>query len=99
MSYRFADSSRMTYNIAACTVKNSWWWTGELSETRRVLFQKWIWEISASSWFYFKSPYTYLTIGEKFKPQKDVVQLQYENVYPKGRADVDNDVRISAVLL
>jgi len=23
-----------------CTVKNSWWWTDELSETRRVLFQK-----------------------------------------------------------
>jgi len=23
-----------------CTVKNSWWWTEELSETCRVLFQK-----------------------------------------------------------
>jgi len=30
----------MTYTIAVCTVKNSWWWTEELSETCRVLFQK-----------------------------------------------------------
>jgi len=29
----------MTYTIAVCTVKNSWWWTGELSETCGVLFQ------------------------------------------------------------
>ena len=40
----------MTYTTAVCTVKNSWWWTEELSETRRVLFQKWTWEISASGW-------------------------------------------------
>jgi hypothetical protein len=40
--------------IAVCTVKNSWWWTEELSETCRVLFQKQICEISASSWFYYK---------------------------------------------
>jgi len=30
----------MTCAIAVCTVKNSWWWTEELSETCRVLFQK-----------------------------------------------------------
>jgi len=30
----------MTYTIAVCTVKNSWWWTEELSETCIVLFQK-----------------------------------------------------------
>jgi len=30
----------MTYTIAVCTVKNSWWWTEELFETCRVLFQK-----------------------------------------------------------
>ena len=36
-------------------MKNSWWWTEELSETCRVLFQKEIWEISASSWFYYKN--------------------------------------------
>ena len=30
----------MTYTIAVCTVKNSWWWTEELSETRRVSFQE-----------------------------------------------------------
>ena len=30
----------MTYTIAVCTVKNSWWWTEELSETCRVSFLK-----------------------------------------------------------
>jgi hypothetical protein len=29
----------MTYNSAVCIVKNSWWWTEELSETCRVSFQ------------------------------------------------------------
>ena len=43
----------MTYTIAVCTVKHSWLWTEELSETCRVLFQKYIWEISASSWGVF----------------------------------------------
>jgi len=32
-------ASCMTYSIAVCTVKISWWWTEELSETCRVLFQ------------------------------------------------------------
>jgi len=45
----------MTYTIAVCTVKNSWWWTEKLSETFKVLFQKLIWEISASSLFYYKN--------------------------------------------
>ena len=45
----------MTYTTAVCTVKNSWWWTEELSETFRVSFQKEIWEIDASSWFYYKN--------------------------------------------
>ena len=43
MSYRFADSllsvSKPVFT-AVCTVKNSWWWTEELSKTCRVLFQK-----------------------------------------------------------
>jgi hypothetical protein len=29
----------MTYTIAVCTVKNSWCWTEELSETCRISFQ------------------------------------------------------------
>jgi hypothetical protein len=29
----------MTYTIAVCTVKISWWWTEELSESCRVSFQ------------------------------------------------------------
>jgi len=29
----------MTYTIALCNVKNSWWWAEELSETCRVSFQ------------------------------------------------------------
>ena len=34
---------------------DSWWWTEKLSGTCRVLFQKLIWEISASRWFYYKN--------------------------------------------
>ena len=30
----------MTYTIAVCTVKNSWWWTEKLSETCRVSVQE-----------------------------------------------------------
>jgi len=33
-------ASCMTYTIAVSSVKNSWWWTEELSETCRILFQK-----------------------------------------------------------
>ena len=44
----------MTYTIAVCTTQNSWWWTEELSETCRILFQKYIWAISASGCFYYK---------------------------------------------
>ena len=60
MSYRFGDSSRAisilvkTYSTAVCTVKNSWWWTEELSETCRFSFQKQSGEIGASGWFYYK---------------------------------------------
>ena len=32
----------MTYTFVVCTVKNSWWWTEELSETCRVLLQEFI---------------------------------------------------------
>ena len=41
----------MTYTIAVCKVKSSWWCTEELSEICRVLFQKQIWENSTSNWF------------------------------------------------
>jgi hypothetical protein len=45
----------MTYTSAVCTVENSWWWTEELSETYRISFlNKNFWEISVSSWFYYK---------------------------------------------
>jgi hypothetical protein len=44
----------MRYTIVECTVNSSWWRTEELSETCRVPFQNKIWEISASSWFYYK---------------------------------------------
>jgi len=49
----YSQQTFMTYTIAACTVKNSWWWTEKLSETCGVSFQEWIWEISAASWFYY----------------------------------------------
>jgi hypothetical protein len=47
----------MTYTIAECTVKTSWWWAEELSETCRVSWQKINLWISASSWFYYKEIY------------------------------------------
>ena len=37
------------------TVLDSWWWTENLPETCRVLFQKYIWEIDPSRWFYYKN--------------------------------------------
>jgi len=49
------QQTSMTYTIAVSTVKNSWWWTEKLSETCRVLFQRWTWEISAPSWFWYKN--------------------------------------------
>jgi hypothetical protein len=42
------------YLIAVYTALDSSWWTENLSETCRVLFQKYILEISASRWFYYK---------------------------------------------
>jgi len=41
--------------IAVYTALDSWFWTENLSETCRVLFQKYIWEIGASHWFYYKN--------------------------------------------
>jgi len=35
-----AVSKTVWHTIAECTVENSWWWTEELPETCRVLFQK-----------------------------------------------------------
>jgi len=44
VSYRLCWLSANQYGIyhccMYCTVKNSWWWTEELSETCIVLFQK-----------------------------------------------------------
>ena len=48
----FASCQQNLYDIYH---KSSWWWTEELSETCRVLFQKLIWEISASSCFYYRN--------------------------------------------
>jgi len=36
----YAIQVMLTHTIAVCTVKNSWWWAEELSETCRVSFQK-----------------------------------------------------------
>ena len=45
----------LAIGIRMYTVLDSWWWAENLSETCRVLFQKQIWVISASSWFYYKN--------------------------------------------
>ena len=58
MSHSFCwQLSASLYDIYRCCVysENSWWWTEELSETCTVSFQKWIWKISASGWFYYKN--------------------------------------------
>ena len=47
---------------------DSWWWTEKLSETCRVLLQKYIWVISASHWFYYKKyPFTFRKISLTLK--------------------------------
>ena len=76
-------ASCMTYNIAVCTVKISWWWTEELSETCRVLFQKQIWEISASSWFCCKGiqNHTKLFLMEKGCPRSGFSTLLLQLAY------------------
>jgi len=35
----FVSITCITHTIAMYTVKNSWWWTEELSETCRISFQ------------------------------------------------------------
>ena len=49
------QQTSVTYTTAVFTVKTSWWWTEELSETCRILFQKYIWEIGSSSWFFYRN--------------------------------------------
>jgi len=57
------ELSANLYDIYYCCVysENSWWWTEELTETCRVLFQKQIWEISVSSWFSYKNSISCIT--------------------------------------
>jgi len=69
MSYRFwwllangiltllASSQHNLYDIylLLCTALDSWRWMEKLSETCWVLFQKKIWDISASRLFYYKN--------------------------------------------
>ena len=45
----------MTYTIAVCTVKNSWWRTEELSEICRLSIQSQIVKFSAPSLFYYNA--------------------------------------------
>jgi hypothetical protein len=49
----------MTYTIAVCTVKNSWWWTEDLSETCSFI-SRINWEISAFGWFSYKKSKQFL---------------------------------------
>jgi len=37
---RSCQQNCMTYTMAVCTLKNSWWWTEKLFETCRVSFQE-----------------------------------------------------------
>ena len=47
---------------------NVWWWTDELFETCRVLWQNKICEIGASSWFYYKRNSACLLVGRSWSP-------------------------------
>ena len=49
------ELSANLYILLCVQWKNSWWWTEEMSETCKVLFQKQIREISAYSWFYYEN--------------------------------------------
>ena len=51
----------MTYTITVCAVKNSWWWTEELSETCRFSFQN-KFEKLMHLVVYYKKPLTYAQI-------------------------------------
>ena len=62
----------MTYIITVCTVKNSWRCTELLSETCSVLSQKYIWEIRASRWFYYKN-----ISGASTKPGQNGLKLMH----------------------
>jgi len=59
----YGKLSANLYVLLCVQVKNSWWWAEELSETCRVLFQKYIWEISASGWFYYKNLSRWYTVS------------------------------------
>ena len=59
-SVHHQESSTVYTAIGVChTLPDSWWWTETLSKTCRVLFQKQIWEISASRRFYYKNTSAY----------------------------------------
>jgi len=71
--YLLASSQHTLYDIRVylllCVQCYSWWWTEELSETCRVLFQKQIWEISASLWFYYKNNLMFALLVKYFSPR------------------------------
>jgi len=65
----------MTYTIAMCTEKTCWWWTEELSETCRILFLKYIWEISVSSWFYYKNLSRWTVSWKSTKKERNALRI------------------------
>jgi len=78
--YIFLPLTVWHITIAVYTVLNSWWWTGNLSETSRVLSQKQIWEISSSLWFYYKN---YVSFFGECSTQYQYVSLVflYRKIY------------------
>ena len=57
------------------------WWTEELSETCSASFQEKIWEISASSWFYYKKLpfvfYEYKTLSVPWVQVRDQTEADW----------------------
>jgi len=74
--------SKFCWQQAACTVRNSWWWAKELSETCRVLLQKWIWEIRAPNWFYYKK-ILYVNLKAELSDQTTVFGAKQNRTPPQ----------------
>jgi len=88
LSWSCCQQTCMTYTTAVCTVRNSWWWTEELSETCRVSFPEQIWEISESSWFYYKKFYYKKVVTHLLRMNDTCTsKLWYEHI-PNGRRNV-----------
>jgi len=70
----------MTFTIAVFTVKNSWWWTEELSETCTVSFQNKFQKLLHLAGFIIRTWHTtYITIWHWYTSHNDLLTLNLTN--------------------